>query len=106
MNTFHYTTLAALLAVSACGGKPSETATAPAAPSATSADAFVAKYHADFRAFYPTLQGPQWLAATYITDDSQAVASRANEQYLEFSFNTAQAAKPFYALKDLSLIHI
>ncbi|ROH86534.1 peptidase M2 family protein [Stagnimonas aquatica] len=101
MKTFHYTLLAAVLAVSACGGKPSETAAAPPAPSAASADAFIAKYNDDFRAFYPTLTGPQWLAATYITDDSQAVASRANEQYLEFSFNTAQAAKPFYALKDL-----
>jgi len=55
MKTFHYTTLAALLAVSACGGKPSETAPAPAAPSAAGADAFIAKYNDDFRAFYPTL---------------------------------------------------
>ena len=86
---------AAALLLVACG-KGEQAVPAASGPTAAEADAFIAKYNADYRAIFPTLTGPQWLQATYINDDSQAVASRANEQFLEFNFKTAQGAKPFY----------
>lgn len=101
MNLIKTSLLAALAAtLVACGGKSEAPATA-AAPTAADADAFIGKYNDDFRKLYPTITSAQWLQATYINDDSQAVASRANTEFLEFNFKTAQGAKPFYGLKDL-----
>ena len=106
-SLFRLSLLALAALAAACGGKTdapdAASATAPAAAerSAADADSFIAKYNDDFRKLYPTITGPQWLQATYINDDSQAVASKANTEFLEFNFKTAQGAKPFYALKDL-----
>ncbi len=46
------------------------------------ADAFVARVNAEYKAMYPDLTAAQWLSSTYINDDSQTVAAKANERYL------------------------
>jgi peptidyl-dipeptidase A len=107
-----FTLFASVLAIAAaltgCGksSEPAATTVAPAAQQAgdvtpARADAFIAQYNEDFRKLYPAAVAAQWMQANFITEDSQLLASKANEGLLEFSFNTAQAAKPFYALKDL-----
>jgi peptidyl-dipeptidase A len=80
---------AGLLCVSACtrtpspaanGGSPAPQAKAP--PDGETADRFVARVNAEFKAMYPELSAAQWLSSTYINDDSQLLASKANERFL------------------------
>ena len=93
----------AALSLTACGDRTAvPAAEAKPAPTAAQADAFVADFNKQFKALGKYVASAQWLQATYITDDSQMIASRAGEQALEFSYNEGQAAKPFYVLKDLS----
>lgn len=105
MSTFHRLLIpaAAMLLLAACG-KKEEAATSTAASgsvTAADADAFIAQYNDDFRKMYPDVVAAQWVQSNFITDDSQLLASKANERMLAFSGETAQKAKPFYALKDL-----
>ena len=100
-----WTSLAACAALSlaACGDKTAAPAAeTQSAPTAAQADAFVADFNTQFKALNKYVASAQWLQATYITDDSQMIASRAGEQALEFGYTKGQAAKPFYVLKDLS----
>ncbi len=53
-----------------------------AAKTDADADAFVARVNAEYKAMYPDLTAAQWLSSTYINDDSQTVAAKANERYL------------------------
>ena len=96
------------LALAAC--HKSEEAAAPAdttasAPrseaSAAGADAFIAQYNDDYRKMYPEIVAAQWVQSNFITDDTQLLASKANERSLAFAAEASQKAKPFYALKDL-----
>ena len=105
MSTFHRLLIpaAAMLLLAACD-KKEEAATSTAASgsvTAADADAFIAQYNDDFRKMYPDVVAAQWVQSNFITDDSQLLASKANERMLAFSGETAQKAKPFYALKDL-----
>lgn len=98
-----------LLLLSAChknepAAEPAAAASSVAsAPEVTpaAADAFIARYNEHYRAMYPGITAAQWVQSTYITDDSQLLASEANTRALEFGFHAAQDAKPFYGLKDL-----
>ncbi len=56
---------------------------ADAKGTAAEADAFVARINATLRKDLPGLSSAQWLASTYINDDSQLLASQANERFLE-----------------------
>lgn len=60
---------------------PAETAEAPAAASGQ-AERLLARIDAEYRAIYPELTSSQWLSSTYINEDSQRLASLANERYL------------------------
>ncbi len=75
---------ASLLSLAACqrpdNGTAAKDGTAAAADA--NADAFVARVNAEYKAMYPELTAAQWLSSTYINDDSQTVASKANERYL------------------------
>lgn len=94
------------LGLSACGKQaettlPAATAQPTATATAAGADAFVAEFNSQAKELGKYAASAQWLQSTYITDDSQLIASKYGEQFLEFNFNQGQAAKPFYALKDL-----
>lgn len=81
---------------------PSAAYAAPAAKkTAADADAFIAKYNADLRKLYPKATAAGWLAANFITEDSQLLSANASEGLLEFAYNSAQGAKPFYGMKGL-----
>ncbi|MCM2336221.1 MAG: M2 family metallopeptidase [Pseudomonas sp.] len=78
---------AAVLGLAAC--KKEQTANdaaAPAvattAPEGETADEFVARVNAEYKAMYPELTAAQWLSSTYISDDSQLLSAKANERYL------------------------
>src|SRR5690606_14256886 len=75
------------LALSACKREstPAETAapgTQQAAPQDETADEFIARVNAELKAMYPELTAAQWLSSTYIIDDSQLLAAKANEKFL------------------------
>ncbi len=95
------TIAAVLLALGACGKKdetaaPDQQAAAPAASvSAADADAFMASVNTDLRRLLPYLNSAQWAQATYITDDTQMIASRANEEWLEYLSRKVEESKRF-----------
>ena len=88
------TALFAAILLAACGAKEEAAAPAPAVDAAQ-ADAFIAGVNADLRKKLPYLSAAQWTQATYITDDTQMLASTANEQWLEYLSTTLQQSKPF-----------
>lgn len=49
------------------------------APEGETADAFVERVNAQLRLQSPAINSAQWLSSTYINDDSQRVAAKANE---------------------------
>ncbi len=79
---------ASLLSLSACKREPSPGAErAPSsaikpAPADETADRFIARVNDEFRATYAELSSAQWLSSTYINDDSQMLAAKANERWL------------------------
>ena len=110
---FTLTALAAAILLAGCqpsGTAPSEqTSTAPVAVSGSSAsatpaeaDAFVERVNAEFRAAYPEISAAQWIASTYINDDSQLIASKANERYLAWLNEKNEQAKPFAQVQGTS----
>lgn len=75
--------IVAILAVSGCKKEPTPSATTGAQPpEGETADQFVARVNAEYKAMYPELSAAQWLSSTYINDDSQLVSAKANERYL------------------------
>ncbi|TJY59779.1 M2 family metallopeptidase [Sinimarinibacterium sp. CAU 1509] len=88
---------AATLALAACGKQeaPPPAPAAAAQPTAAEADAFVAGVNDDYRKLLPYLNAAQWAQSTYITDDTQLLASRANEEWLEYLSGKVQEAKRF-----------
>ncbi|MGH8045052.1 MAG: M2 family metallopeptidase, partial [Stenotrophomonas sp.] len=68
---------AAALTLAACQKEPSPAA-APAAGTAApteTADQFIARVNAEYKALYPEMTSAQWLSSTYINDDSERVAA-------------------------------
>lgn len=79
--------IASLAIATACSPRPSQGGAAAggadaAIPANETADQFVARVNAELMAMYPELTSSQWLSSTYINDDSQLVAAKANERYL------------------------
>ncbi|MDH5824087.1 M2 family metallopeptidase [Luteimonas sp. RD2P54] len=73
--------IAACLALSACK-REAAPATDPSVPENETADEFIARVNDELRAMYPELSAAQWLSSTYINDDSQLLAAKANERWL------------------------
>ncbi len=93
-----------LLSLSACQkDAPSSTSANGSSPTAgkadKNADAFVARVNQEFKATYPELTAAQWISSTYINDDSQTVAAKANERFLTQLNTWLKAAKPFEGQK-------
>ncbi|WP_024891058.1 M2 family metallopeptidase [Luteimonas huabeiensis] len=71
----------ACLALSACKREPSPSA-GPEIPKDETADQFIARVNEEYRELYPEVTAAQWLSSTYIGDDSQLLAAKANERWL------------------------
>ena len=98
----HYATLvlSAAIILSACGGSSPTTQTTPA--TAADADKFVAEINADLRKMTPHFSASQWLQATYITDDSQMIASRATEEFLGWQARRVEESKKFNGVTGMN----
>ncbi|MCR1003863.1 MAG: M2 family metallopeptidase, partial [Stenotrophomonas maltophilia] len=87
---------AATLALAACKKEPTpgtDTASS-SAPAGETADQFVARINAEFKAAYPEMTSAQWLSSTYINGDSERIAAKANERSLtQLNSWIEQAAK-------------
>ena len=94
---------AGLLALTACQKEtPKDDASATGGTDAkadANADAFVARVNREYKEMYPELTAAQWLSSTYINDDSQTVAAKANERFLTRLNGWIKAAKPFEGQK-------
>ncbi len=87
--------LSAALLLTACGKQEKTAETEQGAATAADADAFVAGINQDYRDMVPYLSAAMWAQATYITDDTQMLASRANEEWLEYLSRKVQESKRF-----------
>ncbi len=71
-------------------------------PTAVEADGFVEDYNTFLRENSARLSAAHWLAQTYISPDSQMLASAATEEYLAFESGKAEAAKRFDDVASLA----
>lgn len=76
--------IAGTLALPACkrATAPAPEAAATTAPANETADQFVTRVNAELRKISVELNAAQWLSNTYINDDSQLLAAKANERWL------------------------
>ena len=89
---------AATLLLGACTKKPAEPAPAPTV-TAAEADAFIQGVNDDYRVKIPYFSAAQWAQQTYITDDTQLLSSRANDEFLEYVGRKLDEAKRFNGLE-------
>ncbi len=82
--------------------KPVAAASAPAAPTVAEADAFVAAAEKEFTDAATFEAQVQWINATYITDDTDAVAAEVGAQSTERQVRLAKAAARFDGVQGLS----
>ncbi len=91
--------VAIVLSLAACKKtEPDQTAAAASnanKPSAAEAAAFIDKLGEDAKALYPEINAAQWVAATYINQDSQMLAAKTNERFLSKIKADVEAAKKF-----------
>ena len=81
--------------------KPAAPAPAPA-PTAAEADAFVAKAEAEYEAFNALANRVAWINATYITDDTDALAAEYGARGTEMAVRFALEAARYANVKGLS----
>ena len=79
--------IVAALSFSACKRTPSPAGETPAAAASTApanetADQFIARVNQEMRDTYAELSAAQWISSTYINDDSELLAAKANERWL------------------------
>ncbi len=94
---------ASLLSLAACkrGDQPTSVASRSSATTAQpadgneTADQFIARVNAEMRVDYTEVTAAQWLAQTYINDESQAVSSKADERALIKLGKYVEQAKHF-----------
>jgi len=92
---------ASVISLSACKKEPAEPATSatPAAVEGETADQFIARVNDEYRKLYPEINSAQWLSSTYINDDSQMLAAKANERYLTQLNGWIEQARKFEGQK-------
>ncbi len=77
-------------------------AQAPAGqPTAADAHAFVQQMNADYKARYVEPNAAEWVAETYITDDTQMLTARANEAWLKWLASEIEAARRFDGVQGI-----
>ena len=97
-RSMHLTGMLAAGLLAACGGDPTppaDTGAADAAPTVAEAREFVAAANAHLKQRAPYDNAAYWIAATYINEDSQLLASRATEEALAWRSAQVEAAKRF-----------
>lgn len=91
-----------LAATPALAQSPKKTAAAQSKLTAADADAFVERTEKALADFSVTANQVGWVNATYITDDTDAIAARANAQQTEMQVNAALEAAKYDKVAGLS----
>ncbi len=91
-----------LAATPALAQSPKKTASAQSKLTAADADAFVERTEKALADFSVTANQVGWVNATYITDDTDAIAARANAQQTELQVNAALEAAKYDKIAGLS----
>ncbi|MEG3792235.1 M2 family metallopeptidase [Lysobacter sp. CCNWLW3] len=76
---------AAVIGLAGCKKEPTPPTTGIApttAPQGETADQFIARVNAEYKAMYPEMSSAQWLSNTFINDDSAMIAAKSNERWL------------------------
>ena len=94
--------LALTLATPAIAEEAPAAAAVAAAPTVAEADAYVATAERDFASRSPDWQRIAWVNATYITDDTDALAARAGAEATELGVKYAIGAARFNDVAGLS----
>jgi peptidyl-dipeptidase A len=71
------------------------------APSAADAHAFVEKMNAEYKAQYLQATTAEWVAETYITDDTAMLTARANEAWLKWLSAKVDEARKYEKVKGI-----
>lgn len=93
--------VATLLSACAASQDRSDPANAQGATTTDAARAFVERVNREFREMYPEISAAQWIASTYINDDSQLVAAKANERQLAWLNQVNAEARRFQDIPGL-----
>ena len=64
-------------------------------PANETADQFVARINSELKAMYPEITVPQWLAQTYIGDDTQMLSAKSDERWLTLLNEWIEQAKRY-----------
>jgi peptidyl-dipeptidase A len=71
------------------------------APTAADAHTFVEQMNTEYRAHYIEPNAAEWVAETYITDDTQGLTARANERWLQWLSAEVEKARAYENVKDI-----
>ncbi len=92
--------LGCAMVLASCSG--SDQKAAGGKGTAAEADKFVAELNDDLRKMTPHISAANWLQSTYITDDSQLIASKANEELLAWQSRRVEESKRFNGVEGMS----
>src|SRR5690606_10573908 len=93
--------LSGAVLLAGCGQQGTGDGKASGPATAADADKFVDDLNADLRKMTPYISSANWLQATYITDDSQMIAAKANEELLNWQARRVEESKRFNDVKDM-----
>ncbi|MGC3981648.1 MAG: M2 family metallopeptidase [Steroidobacteraceae bacterium] len=91
--------IAVLSCLMACTKQDSASGSRPV--NAAGADQFVQDVNNELLAKRPLWNSSAWVAATFITDDTQRISAAATEEWLAFNSRIIEQAKRFNDVKDL-----
>lgn len=92
--------LGCAMILASCSGSDQKAAVGKG--TAAEADKFVAELNDDLRKMTPHISAANWLQSTYITDDSQLIASKANEELLAWQSRRVEESKRFNGVEGMS----
>ncbi|MBP6014774.1 MAG: M2 family metallopeptidase [Alphaproteobacteria bacterium] len=101
MKKLHLALLMSTTALLASCGGSDEKAAPTGKGTAAEADKFVAELNDDIRKMTPYMSAANWLQATYITDDSQMIAAKANEELLNWQARRVEESKRFTGVEGM-----
>lgn len=89
----------ALICLAGCGGQQDRGGEARGEATVAGAKAFAEQVHADLKALWADAARAEWVAETYITDDTGQIAAAAHEDVLAYNTKAIQEAARFNGLE-------
>ncbi len=111
MKPFHFLRAAAFLMVvlAGCENQPAKSGASgsgadkksTAGVNAAAADRLISEINKQIKTDYPEITAAQWVAETYINDDTQLLTAKANERSLAKLSEAVEKTKPYAQLHDV-----